>query len=565
MKIYRNLKELQGNTLMENDEVHFGIYEYIVRSDELRPKVTSIRSIFEFFEIDKNEFMTDVLGYKSYGNSFPRDFIGLTKLAIELFKLCEKLPPVKIYRSFQELKGNVLSLHDQVHFGELRYVVYDTSLDLLGGNSRKIFNILKIHYRYEFASLIYGYEVETGDWPNSKEKDFVALTKLTLELFKMYEEQVSSGQIKEDEEKEKEVGTSEEEDSGDISLNPDGFFVSKFNPFVLGRFAPDPEVTFNYCPIMWLTALSFILLTPVLIFKIFKWTFIGLYRLFNYLITESLEDMFFESFNDIDKRISYSSYNSKLPWYVQKSRFEEYLSRWFREESGSTGKTIDELRKEIDEIKAKRKKEIEEISKRRKENFSWKLPKVEFTFHKRISDRVSSFVEKTKDTVAAQKMLIKYTQRFFGLLITGVLAAASYFLVHLIVRFFIWIVDIWDGTSILIRLKEIGMILLIVGLVIGVIALLIWFFKWLYKSIPSNSLFYKAVKYIIVMPFYYMFYGFVWKFVCVTFLWELLCKMCIFGLIMFMVDGFIGAGKIIGMYFGKTKKATCPGVKWVKK
>lgn len=103
------------------------------------------------------------------------------------------------YTSFSELKGKQLELGDEVQFtikGEtLFYIVNNSFLEESVYTSNAIiFERLNISDKNKYASLIYGYFVVNGtgesSWPEFRENDYKAATKLVCNLFKKCEEVV---------------------------------------------------------------------------------------------------------------------------------------------------------------------------------------------------------------------------------------------------------------------------------------------------------------------------------------------------------------------------------------
>lgn len=109
------------------------------------------------------------------------------------------------YTSFSELKDKQLKLGDEVQFtikGEkLFYIVNKSFLEeLVYTSNAVIFEKLKISDKNRYASLIYGYIVVSGkgeySWPEFRENDYKAATKLVCNLFKKCEEVVKDSLYK---------------------------------------------------------------------------------------------------------------------------------------------------------------------------------------------------------------------------------------------------------------------------------------------------------------------------------------------------------------------------------
>ncbi len=91
----------------------------------------------------------------------------------------------------KELNKKVLDFEDIVIFTVNEQVIsYKVRTNHLQNNyyfNSEIFTILDIN-SYELATKAYGYTSRGGGWPSSKEHDFLALTRLVKELYKIIEE-----------------------------------------------------------------------------------------------------------------------------------------------------------------------------------------------------------------------------------------------------------------------------------------------------------------------------------------------------------------------------------------
>ena len=109
------------------------------------------------------------------------------------------------YKSFSELKGKQLELGDEVQFtikGEKLFYIVNTSFleESVYTSNAIIFERLNISDKNRYASLIYGYLVVGGkgehSWPEFRENDYEAATKLVCNLFKKCEEVVKDSLYK---------------------------------------------------------------------------------------------------------------------------------------------------------------------------------------------------------------------------------------------------------------------------------------------------------------------------------------------------------------------------------
>ena len=87
----------------------------------------------------------------------------------------------------------ILELDDIVEFTikgqKIEYKVWAKFLKTKGDNNNKIFRILEISDidKYKLAEKIYGYKTTKNQWPDSKNNDFSALTRLVKELYLIIE------------------------------------------------------------------------------------------------------------------------------------------------------------------------------------------------------------------------------------------------------------------------------------------------------------------------------------------------------------------------------------------
>ena len=106
---------------------------------------------------------------------------------------------MKIMTTITNLKEleerEILQLGDYVEFiTKEKIVKYIVQYDFLlnkehksNGKNEEIFNILEID-RYKLAEKKYGYTTDHGFWPDSKQFDYSALTRLVKELYLIIEE-----------------------------------------------------------------------------------------------------------------------------------------------------------------------------------------------------------------------------------------------------------------------------------------------------------------------------------------------------------------------------------------
>lgn len=99
-----------------------------------------------------------------------------------------------IYKSSKELEGKILSFDDVLEYvtnsssSKLVYKVRETYLENFSvGDNSEIFKQLAIKSKSEFAKKCYGYESKLGIFPDCKFRDYKALTRIAIALFKLCE------------------------------------------------------------------------------------------------------------------------------------------------------------------------------------------------------------------------------------------------------------------------------------------------------------------------------------------------------------------------------------------
>lgn len=108
------------------------------------------------------------------------------------------------YNSLSSLGENILTHGDIVDFIGIKYTVTENYLHNQNSPllNNQIFNKLAIKDKYSFCSSCYGYSATTGIWPEYRDCDFSAATRLVKALFKIIEdkEAVASEESKENKE-----------------------------------------------------------------------------------------------------------------------------------------------------------------------------------------------------------------------------------------------------------------------------------------------------------------------------------------------------------------------------
>lgn len=99
------------------------------------------------------------------------------------------------YRCLADLQGKILRYNDLVILKGIEYRVRTKFLSEEYGNNSKIFDVLSIISKEDFATKTYGYECNRGSWPECKKDDYEALTRCVIELFKLIEKDVKKYKI----------------------------------------------------------------------------------------------------------------------------------------------------------------------------------------------------------------------------------------------------------------------------------------------------------------------------------------------------------------------------------
>lgn len=94
------------------------------------------------------------------------------------------------YKCLADLQGKTLEYDDVVYLKDIEYQVQSRFLSERIGDNDKIFRILSIPFKEEFATKAYGYACSGGNWPECKRSDYEALTRLVIELYKIIESSI---------------------------------------------------------------------------------------------------------------------------------------------------------------------------------------------------------------------------------------------------------------------------------------------------------------------------------------------------------------------------------------
>ena len=346
--------------------------------------------------------------------------------------------------------------------------------------------------------------------------------------------------------------------------------------FILGGIAPTPENMFNLCPYFWLLVLS-LLVTPVvaplkLIYLAFARMFDGLANLMDKLIILPSAERWEDGLSDLDV-YQILRWDKALQKFYKMAHFkndnyhakELFAYQWWREtykmpvfENDDSPKKVygtytDEFSEWLKECELEYEALMDEMSERELEKARKKAEYEENL--KKFRTGMDNIGDRVKDTVLSWKTLIKWTKRVVGLIVTGALLVATYFIVNYMGRGVLWLVDNWDWSIFLIvvlALAGAGALLLIIQL------LKLWV-DYIESKGAMNVWYVKGLYYLakgIYLPFRWVFYDFLWKWVLVN-IWYLIKRSA--RLVWGSLLGFLG---IFGEYFGASYTDYCPGIDW---
>lgn len=91
------------------------------------------------------------------------------------------------FKKSSDLEGKTLSEDNILIFSGMNYSVNDSFLANAHGSNHEIFEILGIENKETFCSKYYGYLASPGDFPEAKEEDYAALTRVAVPLMRLAE------------------------------------------------------------------------------------------------------------------------------------------------------------------------------------------------------------------------------------------------------------------------------------------------------------------------------------------------------------------------------------------
>lgn len=94
------------------------------------------------------------------------------------------------YHSLQSLGNNILQFGDTVKIADIRYKVMLRHLSCKSfgfESNEEVFKKLGISDKRDYCEIAYGYTPRLGDWPEFKDCDYNAATRVVAKLFKTWE------------------------------------------------------------------------------------------------------------------------------------------------------------------------------------------------------------------------------------------------------------------------------------------------------------------------------------------------------------------------------------------
>lgn len=207
-KTFKNAEELKGEVLQEGDEVVFNVAGIVARYEVRSNYCTSLDAcndrVFDLLDMSQTEkvqFAEEAYEYSlpMSGGFWPYskrgDYAALTRLCLALYEKIDPTPAV--LKSADDVLKHGLKHGTKILFPgttteytvEGRAVLYCDGLYLYADPARPngfIFDDLGLD-KYQFCTLMYGYEHKDGDWPETAGADYPALTRAVVCLMHLAE------------------------------------------------------------------------------------------------------------------------------------------------------------------------------------------------------------------------------------------------------------------------------------------------------------------------------------------------------------------------------------------
>lgn len=369
-----------------------------------------------------------------------------------------------------------------------------------------------------------------------------------------------------------------------IQLNSNAWHY-KLIKFMFGRILPEPKQLKNLCPYFWMLIAS-LLLCPIVgpiyfVIYLIKQV-IGKFSNWMDKRAEKLMNRWIVNLSPIEAWDLFQFRGDILldrPRFTEKFSDFSMLSKWASAQGIDTRdpKFWDNLKAYFDQFKDERETREKEMRDELRRRYALKTEKKQISRKKEIErrEKMNAFFEKikqpfikTKDALVIKNynQVIRVTKRILGLIVSGIVASALFFVVHGLIYVILKIANVWDGKVALDTLMTVGVIVSTI--------LVIWAITWMFIKIGiylkdqhekgklvwwfvpfyyiSLTIFYVA-KFTVWYPVYFIVISFLWRFVCISILW---------GILRGLGRGLIKFTGIFGEYFGSSYTDYCPGISW---
>jgi hypothetical protein len=343
----------------------------------------------------------------------------------------------------------------------------------------------------------------------------------------------------------------------------------KLMKLVLGKLSPTPQNMYNFCPYFWLLVFSLLSCWFILPIK-------GIIKLFSFIIDKTEKFImnsitipaaqnWYDNLSDFKAYCIYI-YNDKIKESYQNlliSNNEYYYSKsiaiiykWWETKYKNKAILNNKESNEFIEWRIKMKKEYNEILKQKEIEEKNRKDKNKENIYT-IKNNVDNIVNNITNTVGSWTFLIKWTKRVIGLIITICGLISTYYIVNILSKGTLWLVENWNWQIFFISL---GSIVLVVLLMFIMHLLGAWFnlINEKGRKLWYINLIYWPLYILIYWPLKIILYYISFKLILIN-----LYKVIISGAILFW-HSFMGILGIFGKYGSANYSEYCPGIEWVE-
>jgi len=349
----------------------------------------------------------------------------------------------------------------------------------------------------------------------------------------------------------------------------------KLIKLVLGGLSPTPQNMHNFCPYFWLLIFSLLTCWFILPIK-------GLFKLFSFIINktenfimkyiilpgvknweENLSDFkayciytYEDTIRKSYQNILIENNNENLLGYASNYKSILIIYKWwekkYNEKAFTKKGSIKIETNKFIEWKNKMRQEYDDII--RQKQIDKKQANIKSVT---IKNNVDNFINNITDIVNSWKFIIKWTKRVVGLLITIGGLILTYYVINILSKGSLWIIEHWDWQIFFIIICSIifGLLLILIfNLLTSWIKLInekgrkLWYINLIYW--PLYILIYWPLRIII----YYLIFKLIVK---------NLVNVVISGSILFW-RSFMSILGIFGKYGNANYSEYCPGIEWVE-